>query len=92
MGEPPAIVSEIHLNNEISLELCELLTTVCTGEELGEFKGLLPKLDLATIDDIQNITKTSMDTFAQIFTNSAKLYAECSKIGLTKITAILIKV
>ena len=92
MGESPTVFSEIHQNHDISHELRELLSTWCTGEELDEIKGLLCKLQLTKIEDIQNITNLSMNDFIQIFTNSAKLYTQCSKTGLNKITAILIKV
>ena len=59
---------------------------------MDELKSLLSKLELVTIEDIQNITNSSMDEFIQIFTSSAKLHTKCSKMGINKITAILIKV
>ena len=93
MGETPHDFQiEIHRNNEISTELRELLNSRCTGSELGEISRLLAQLDLNKVEDIQNITNTSMGKFIQIFTECAKQFMEKCTISLATITAVLIKV
>ena len=93
MGETPTDFSlEMRQNYGISLELCKLLKTWCTDEELNEVCSLLKKLEITTVDEIQNITNSHREKFIEVFTNSAKLYTNDLKIGLAKVTAIFIKI